>query len=53
MLDGGSFMKSGWVHELKLHTFSSEGRRFVVMAKVILMIIYCYAKWNYPHYMKG
>ena len=39
MLDGGSFMKSGWVHELKLHTFFSEGTRFVVMAKIILMII--------------
>ena len=52
MLDGGSFMKSGLVHELKLHTFSSEGTRFVVMAKVTLILIY-YATWNYPHYMKG
>ena len=37
MLDGGSFMKVGWVHELKLHTFSSaEGTRYVVIAKVCL-----------------
>ena len=32
-------MKAGWVHELKLHTFSSaKGTRFVVMAKVNLML---------------
>ena len=41
MLDGGSFMKAGWVHELNLHTFSStKGTRFVVMAKVNLMFMY-------------
>ena len=41
-------MKSGWVHEMKLHTFSSsKGTRFVVMARVCLNII-SLCKWNYP-----
>ena len=40
MLDGGSFMKAGWVHGLKLYKFSVAGRaageRFVAMAMVYL-----------------
>ena len=40
MLDGGFYMKSGWVYGLKLHAFSSEGTRFVVMAKVAHVLIY-------------
>lgn len=35
MLDGGCFMRAGWVHQLKLYRFSvSDGDRFVVMGKV-------------------
>ena len=38
MLDGGSFMRAGWVHDLKLHPFTSSGdgdtRKFVIMGKV-------------------
>ena len=50
MLDGGSFMKSGWVHELKFYTFSSEGTRFVVMAKVTLILI-CDRAWENRAYL--
>ena len=46
MLDGGSFMRAGWVHDLKLHPFTSSGgntRKFVVMGKVrIYIYIYIY-----------
>ena len=51
MFDRGSCKKSGWVHELKLHAFSSEGIRFVIMAIVSHVLIH-YAKWNYPNYIK-
>ena len=35
MLDGGSFMRSGWIHELKLHIFTvAKETRFGVIAKV-------------------
>lgn len=39
MLDGGSFMRAGWVHDLKLHPFTTLGgggdtRKFVIMGKV-------------------
>ena len=35
MLDGGNFVKSGWVHSLKLHQFKgSDGWNFVIMGKV-------------------
>ena len=35
MLDGGCFMRAGWVHQLKLYPYSfSEGDKFVVMGKV-------------------
>ena len=40
MLDGGSYMKSGWVYGLKLHAFSSEGTQFVVMAKGTHVLIH-------------
>ena len=34
MLDG-NFMKSGWVHDLKLHQFSGPtGPRFIIKGKV-------------------
>ena len=52
MLDGGSCMKSGWVHGSKLHAFSSEGTLYVIMAKIAHVLIH-YAKWNYPNYIKG
>ena len=42
MLDGGSFMKSGWVHEVKLHHYNTaDNRRFVVMGKVNLCDFVC------------
>ena len=44
-------MKSGWVYGLKLCALSSEGTRFVTMAKVARVLIH-YAKWNYPNYIK-
>ena len=35
MLDGSSFLKAGWVHNLRLHQFSSTGDvRFLIMGKV-------------------
>ena len=35
MLEGGCFMRAGWVHQLKLYPYSvSEGDRFVVMGMV-------------------
>ena len=37
MLDGGCFMRAGWVHDLKIYPFSEadENRsRFVIMGKV-------------------
>ena len=35
MLDGGNFVKSGWVYSLKLHQFKGpDGRNFVIMGKV-------------------
>ncbi|XP_065891478.1 uncharacterized protein [Dysidea avara] len=35
MLDGGCFMRAGWVHQLKLCPFSNrEGEAFVAMGKV-------------------
>jgi len=38
MLDGNNFMKSGWIHSLKLHQFAgSDGSSsFVIMGKVVL-----------------
>ena len=37
MLDGGNFLKAGWVHRMKLHKFdcSLGSERFLVMGKVI------------------
>ena len=35
MLDGGNFVKSGWVHNLKLHQFKGpDGWNFLIMGKV-------------------
>ena len=36
MLDGDNFMKSGWVHSLKLHQFAGSNgcSSFVIMGKV-------------------
>ena len=35
MLDGGNFVKSDWVHSLKLYLFKgSDGWNFVIMGKV-------------------
>ncbi len=35
MLDGDCSMKSGWVHEVKLHQFATRDcEKFVVMGKV-------------------
>ena len=40
MLDGGCFMKSDWVREVKLHHYkkcnTADNRRFVVMGEVNL-----------------
>ncbi len=42
MLDGDCSMKSGWVHEVKLHRFvprELDCERFVVMGKVTRTIM--------------
>ena len=40
MLDGGSFLNAGWVHNLKLHQFSSDGDvRSSIMGKVYCTIM--------------
>ena len=45
MLDGDSFIKAGWVHNLRLYQFSSaDDLRFVVMGKVNV-ILYHKVKW--------
>ena len=45
MLDGDSFIKAGWVHNLRLYQFSSaDDLRFVVMEKVNV-ILYHKVKW--------
>ena len=45
MLDGDSFIKVGWVHNLRLYQFSSaDDLRFVVMGKVNV-ILYHKVKW--------
>ena len=39
MLDGDSFIKAGWVHNLRLYQFSSaDDLRFVVMGKVNVIL---------------
>ena len=38
MLDGESFLKAGWIHGMKLHSFgSAEESKFVIMGKVYPM----------------
>ena len=35
MLDGGCFMRAGWVHDLKIYPYSeADENRFVIMGKV-------------------
>ena len=35
MLDGQRFLKAGWVHALKLHAFTGQGKeRYLIMGKV-------------------
>ena len=35
MLDGGCFMRAGWVHDLKIYPYSEvDENRFVIMGKV-------------------
>ena len=42
MIDGGCFMRAGWVHQLKLSPYSNhEGEAFVAMGKV------CQCQLNY------
>ena len=44
MLEGGCFMRAGWVHQLKRYPYSvPEGDRFVVMGKVARQ---CISKFN-------
>ena len=39
MLDGDSFFKAGWFHNLRLYQFSSaDDLRFVVMGKVSVIL---------------
>ena len=39
MLDGGCFIRAGWVHELKIYCYTAEEeQRFVVMGKVRLWL---------------
>ena len=44
MLDGGSFMRAGWVHDIKLHPFTVSGdhgaNRFIIMGKVRIFICF-------------
>ena len=38
MLDSDGFVKAGWVHDLRLHQFSSaDGVKFVIKGKVKYM----------------
>ena len=38
MLDGERFLKAGWIHGMKLHSFgSTEESKFVIMGKVYSM----------------
>ena len=45
MLDGGNFLKAGWVHNLKLHQFSStDSLWFIIIGKV--NVILHHMNWN-------
>ena len=41
MVDGNSFVKAGWVHQLKAHLFKHEAEtHWLIMGTVVRIILY-------------